>query len=363
MLCSSRMRRAAQFLGLLLLAGITLGWAPRAAAANCTSAPATITMPDVILPSTTPAVGSEIATSAPVTIVFTCTGLPISTRPADYIATIQAGQNLAPLDNTNVAAGPGITFKTNITGLALKVTASPTPASSQSGNVDDGPNSKAGYPVGSVTAPSGAAIGSYGGTVSATFVGHLMVTGPITIGSGQLSAITLIPFWWYISGGSQNSSSTQLAGVNLYLAASTVRSGSCSVNTDSQNLTVTLPDISAAALKGTATTGGKTPFNINLTCKSSTKDVIVTMTASNPSSTQGVVLPTTGGGYAGNVGVQILSGSNAAVDVTGATGQTVATSSSNGPLSIPYYAQYYQTSSPVTSGQVAATITFVMTYK
>lgn len=361
---SSRVRRGAQLLSLWLLAAGTLGWTPlAAAAANCTAGAATITMPDVILPSTTPAVGSEIATSAPVTIVFSCSGLPISTKPADYIATIQAGQNLAPLDNTNVTAGPGITFKTTITGLALKITASPMQASSQSGNVNDGPNSKAGYPVGSVTAPSGAAVGSYAGAVSATFVGHLMVTGPITVGTGQLSANTLIPFWWYISGGSANSSSVQMSGVNLYLATSTVRTGSCSVNTDSQNLTVTLPNINAAALTSTGATGGKTAFNINLTCKSSSKDVLITMTASNPASTKGVVLPTSGAGYASNVGVQILNGSSNAVDVSGATSQTVATSSSNGSLSIPYYAQYYQTGSPVAAGQVAATITFVMSYQ
>ncbi|WP_266183684.1 fimbrial protein [Dyella humicola] len=361
---SSRTRCFAPLLSLLLVMGGALGWAPlAAAAANCTAGPATITMPDVILPSTTPTVGSEIATSAPVTIVFTCSGLPISNSAADHIATIQAGQTLAPLDATNVTTGPGITFKTNITGLALNVTASPVQATSQSGNVNDGPNKFAGYPVGSVTAPSNAALGSYSGTVSATFVGHLMVTGPITVGSGQLTGITLIPFWWYISGGSANSSSTQMTAVNLYLGASSVRTGSCSVSTASQNLTVTLPNINAAVLNGTGATGGKTAFNINLTCKSSSKDVLITMTASNPAATKGVVLPTSGAGNAGNVGVQILNGSSAAVDVTGATSQTIATSTSNGTLSVPYYAQYYQTGSPVTAGGVTATVTFVMSYQ
>lgn len=345
---------------LLLIAA--MGWAPLATAANCTSSSATMTLPDVTITSANMQIGTVLATSSPVTITFSCSGLPVTTsQQADYTATIQAGQSLATLDATNNPAGPGITFKTNITGVALLVTASPVQATSQSGNVNDGPNKYAGYPVGSVTAPGSASQGSYTGTIAETFIGQLIVTGN-NVGTGTITGKNLIPFWWYVSGGSQYSSSIAL-GTYLVLGSSKVRTGSCSVNTNSQNLTVTLPDINAAALVGTGSTGGKTGFNINLTCKSSTKDVYITMTASNPSSTTGVVLPTSGAGYAGNVGVQILNGSGTAVDVSGTTSQLVATSTNNGGLSIPFYAQYYQTGSPVTSGQVSATVTFVMNYQ
>jgi len=344
-------------LGLLVLLG--LAWSSLAAAANCTSSSATMTLPDVTITSSNMPIGTVLATSAPVTIAFTCTGLPVTTsRPADYIATIQAGQTLATLDATNNVNGPGITFKiTGVSGVALLVTASPVQATSRSGDVEDGPNKYAGYPVGSVTAPAGSSAGSYGGTFTETFIGQLIVTGN-NVTTGTIAGKNLIPFWWYISGGSQYSSSISL-GTNLVLGSSKIKSSSCSVNLDSQNLTVTLPNITTSALNASLT-AGKTPFNINLNCKSSNKDIYITMTASNPGAATGVALSS---GSAGNVGVQILSGGGTAVDVTGTTPQHIATSTPNGAYSIPYYAQYYRTATPVTAGQVSATVTFVMTYQ
>lgn len=346
----------------LLLIIVGTGWAPlAAAAANCSGASGQMSFPDVtILTGQSPAVGTVLATSNPVTITFNCTGLPITTKsPNDYIATVQAGQTLATLDATNVPAGPGIRFKTGVTGVALLVTATPVQASSESGNVNDGPNSQAGYPVGSVTAPGGSTVGSYSGSTSATYVGQLIVTGPIT--AGTIKANTLIPFWWYISGGSANSSSVKMSAA-LTLASSAVKNGACSVNTDSQNLTVQLPAAFSAALGTVGATANQTPFSINFTCLSSNQKLVIAMTASNPStSVTGVVLPTTGTGYASNVGVQILNGSGAAVNVRGSTQTPIAITA--GTMSIPYFARYYRTGSPISAGQVSATITFVVTYQ
>jgi type 1 fimbria pilin len=355
--------RCAQAFIWLLLAVATIGWAPlAAAAANCTTTSQTLTLPDVIVPSTAVTAGTVLATSSPVTMIFSCSGLPVSTsRPADFNATIQAGQTLATLDSTNNTGGPGITFKlTGVSGLALLVTATPVQATSAGGQVSDGPNSNAGYPVGSVTAPAGAAAGSFTGTVAETFTAQLIVTGPITVGSIQ-AINTLIPFWWYIPGGSQDSSSISM-NAPLSLATSKVSAGACSVNIASQNLTVVLPSIATSALNGIGTTAGQTPFNVDLTCQSSTKTVLITMTASNPSTTQtGVILPTTGTGFASNVGVQLLNGSGNPVNVRG-TAQSEGKAPA-GSLSIPYFAQYYQTGTPVTVGQVNATVTFNITFQ
>lgn len=355
---ASPSRRRAFTLGLLAL--LSLAWSSLAAAANCTSSSATMTLPDVTITSSSMPIGTVLATSAPVTISFTCSGLPVTTsRPADYIATIQAGQSLATLDATNNVNGPGITFKiSGVNGVALLVTASPTQASSRSGDVADGPNKYAGFPVGSVTAPAGTSQGSYSSTFTETFIGQLVVTGN-NVTTGTISGGNLIPFWWYVSGGSQYSSSIAL-GTYLVLGSSKIKSSSCSVNLDSQNLTVTLPNVTTADLNGSSLTAGKTPFSINLTCKSSSKDIVIAMTASNPATATGVILPS-GTGYAGNVGVQILNGAGTAVNVKGGT-QTIATSTPNGAYSIPFFAQYYRTGSPATAGQVNATVTFVMTY-
>ena len=231
--------------------------------------------------------------------------------------------------------------------------------SSESGNVNDGPNSQAGYPVGSVTAPAGTTIGTFSGTTYATYVGQLVVTGPIT--AGTISANTLIPFWWYISGGSANSSSTKMTA-SLTLASSLVKNGACSVNTDSQNLTVALPAVGTVALPSVGSTANTTPFNLNFTCQSSSQSLVIAMTTSNPSTTvTGVVLPTTGTGYASNVGVQLLDKNKNAVNVRG-TKQTGVPITS-GTVSIPYYAQYYRTASPISAGLVSATVTFVVTYQ
>ncbi|RDI97219.1 fimbrial protein [Dyella solisilvae] len=355
-------RGRSRWLAYLVLMVAGCGWSSLAAAANCTASSATMTMPDVVITATNQTVGTVLATSSPVTIAFTCTGLPVTTtRSADYIATIQAGQSLATLDATNNPNGPGITFATNIPGVALLVTASPVQATSLSGNVNDGPNKYAGYPVGSVTAPAGSVQGSYGSTFTETFVGQLIVTST-TVGTGTITGKSLIPFWWYVSGGSQYSSSINM-GASLMLANSTIRSGSCSVNTDSQNLSVNLPSIIASAFTGGGAVGSKIPFNINLTCKSASKNVLITMTASNPGPQTGVILSTTGSGYANNVGVQVFNNAGTPVDVTGGSSQRIATSTSKGPLSIPYTVQYYQTGSPVSAGQVNATLTFVMSYQ
>lgn len=397
-------RRASSMPYLLLL--LALLWAPRAFGATptqtlqpatCTAPAATLTLPAVTIQPNTP-VGTLIGTPATTSITFTCSNLPVSSNgkttgtvsTADRTAFIQAGDTLAPLDPTNVPTGPGITFATNLSGIALLLTAGPVQASSQSGGnpSNDGPGSLAGYPVGSVTGPTtipetcttkrnvttctftcvtaitgtpADTSGCFVGTVSESFTAQLKVTGPLTSASiGSIKAVQLMPFWWYIPGGDQDSTSQQIAGSVLNLAGGTaVTLQACTINTDSQNKTVTLPAVVANALTSTGATAGTTQFNLNLTCQSGVT-ASVTMTTANQATATGVIAPTTGGGFAKNVGVRILNSSSA--PITFGTAQNLGATPS-GALSLSYFAQYYVTATPVTAGNVAGTVTFTMAYQ
>ncbi|GAB2563020.1 hypothetical protein ISP15_05760 [Dyella jejuensis] len=357
--------RRARWLSALLLVAAAAGWTPLAFAAhrpqapNCTASNLTLALSSTTVePQAT--VGTLLGSPTSGTIVFTCSGLPASSATADHTATIQAGQNLATLASTNVPAGPGITFATNLSGIGVLITGSPTPATSQSGNVDDGPTSTAGFPVGSVVAPSNESTGNFTGTVSEAFTAQLIVTGPISAASiGSINANTLIPFWWYIPGGSEDSTSMNLDAGVVLSGGTAVGLQACSVSTDSQNKTVTLPTVSSDALTGTGATAGTTAFNISLTCEPGAT-ASITMTTANPATATGVIAPTTGTGYAKNVGVQILNSSLA--PITFNTAQSLG-ATPNGSLTIPYYAQYYVTKTPISAGLVTGTVTFTMSYQ
>ena len=395
--------RCAPTLLLLLLLLAPLLWAPRAigqnqtlVAATCTAPPATLTLPNVTIPPGT-AVGTLVGTTATTSITFTCNNLPVTSNgktngtvsTADRTAFVQAGGNLATLDPTNNPAGPGITFATNLSGIALLVTASPTQATSQSGGnpSNDGPGSLPGFPVGSLTGPAtttqtctttrgvqtcvftcttGASAntsGCYRGSFTETFTAQLIVTGALTSTSiGSITGIQLMPFWWYIPGGDQNSTSQLISGSTLSLASGTaVTVQACSVNTDSVNKAVVLPPIATTAVTTTGATAGTTQFNINLTCQSGVK-AFMTMTTANPATATGVIAPTVGTNYAKNVGVQVLSSISPSTPVTFGTAQSLG-ATPNGTLTIPYYAQYYVTATPVVAGLVAGTVTFTVSYQ
>ncbi len=333
-------------LGCLLMLALGLGWMPgkAAAAVNCSSSSQSVTLPNVSVSPSTP-VGTLLGSPQTVTMSYSCSGLPYDNSTQGQTVTIQAGGTLAPLDSTNNPNGPGITFKTNVAGIALRVTASPVQASSNS-CLRCGPGSSAGFEDGTITYPSS-------GT-SESFTLQLIKTGPVT--PGTITGINLIPFWWYIYGKTNSVS----LNANLILNGGTqVSLLACSVNTDSQNLTVTLPTVSTGALATSGATAGRTPFKINLTCQSGLT-VSITMSTANPASATGVIAPTTGSSYAKNVGVQVLN--SGGTPVTFNSAQTVG-ASPNGTLTIPFFAQYYATAAPTGSGQVAGTATFTMSYQ
>ena len=347
---------------LVVLAGWTHG--ALAAATNCTSAGGSLTLPAVTLPSNPP-VGTLLGSPASVTVTFTCSGLPSNQPqpPQNYslTATIQAG-NLAPADPTdNPNGNNGIMFATNLPGLALQLTASPIQANDRAW-IRGGPGSTRGFEPGSVTAPVSAwqcaflqfqNCGTYTGSVGETFTAQLIVTGPVT--SGTLSAINLMQFNWYIYGIGPS----QGYFASLILNSTTVSSPACTIRVDPT--VVTLPSVFSSNFGGLGSTAGQTPFNVQLNCSASSP-LSITLSPSSPAyaGASGVLTNTTGGGYAQNVGVQILdkSGNPVSFGTAISVGPT-----SNGAFNIPLQARYYQTGTPVSAGQVTATATYTLTYQ
>jgi type 1 fimbria pilin len=230
----------------------------------------------------------------------------------------------------------GTLYTTNVAGISLLLTTTPNQITSS--------NSSLGTMLYSAT------------SLSTTFTAQLVKTGAVT--PGTLNSISLLYFKNYTSG--YTVSSTQYGGLTLN-AGTQVLTASCSVNTASQNMTVTLPTVSSTALSTPGSTAGRTPFNIDLTCQTG-QTVSITMNTSNPATPTGVVAPTTGTGYATGAGVRILN--SASSPITFGTAQSLG-ASPNGALTIPYYAQYYNTNSSgaVGAGKVSATVTFTMSYQ
>ena len=207
--------------------------------------------------------------------------------------------------------------------------------------------------------------GTYGGltTINATttgttvtFTAQLVKTGTVTAGTVNMPS-QLLNFTNY-SYGYTNSATPSYGSLNLNSVTVTV--AACSVNAASQNMTVTLPTVSASALGSVGATAGRTLFNIGLSCAINGTPVYVTMATSNAQpNINGVIAPTSGSGYATNVGVQILNGQSTPISF--GTAQNVGNSTST--MTIPYYAQYYETAAPVSSGKVSATVTFTLSYQ
>ncbi|MEY2182962.1 fimbrial protein [Rhodanobacter humi] len=237
---------------------------------------------------------------------------------------------------TPTSAYGGLVYATNLSGVALLLTNSPTQLTGSGDTLNT-------INWGTTTAP-------------ATFTAQLIATGQPMQPGIVTSPSQLLTFENYSSGYS-NSSSTY---ASLTLNPVTVIMSACSVNTDSQNLTVTLPTVTTSSLPNSGATSGTTAFKINLTCYAGAS-VTITMNTTNPygSSYPGVIAPK-GAGYASNVGVRLLLGDGTTA-VSFGTAQSIG-ATPNGLLSIPYYAQYYATGT-TGSGSVNATVTFIVSYK
>jgi type 1 fimbria pilin len=305
-------------------------------------------------------VGTLLGTPTTGTASFSCSGYPSFTPPAStgtrfaiQVYGLKASQFVGgTLPSANSTSIGTVTFTTNVPGIGLQLTMSPA---MRGYDVNPGDQQSGSYIVGYVTGTSG--------SLSVNYSAQLIVTGAVT--PGTISAQTLFNYEWYIYA--YDNSTT--IGTSLTLNSGTqVSLQGCTVNTASQNLAVTLPTVGSTDFTGLGSSSGRTPFSINLSCQAGTT-MYITMSTANPNGTYtGVVQPTTGTGYAGNIGVQVLyagnssSGNQTPTAVTFNQAQNLGASPS-GSLSLLYDAQYFQTGTAVTAGNVSATVTFTMSYQ
>ncbi|RDY66389.1 fimbrial protein [Lysobacter soli] len=326
-----------------------------AATSSCsTSSSGSLTMGNVAVPVNA-ANGTTLGTPVTLTMTFNCTGVPTDTSGNNLY--VQAG-NLAARDPADTGAN-GILFDTSIAGIALKITGSPDQASA-SACLRCGPNSTAGFEIGALnrTCTGSGNNRRCTATITQTFTAQFVKTGAVTPGTVQ--GLQLMQFWWY-EYGTTASSGPMGTAVTLNGGAQ-VTSVGCTVDTGSQNMTVTLPAVTTAALQTQGATAGRTRFNINLTCQSGTT-ASITFAATNPfNNPTGIIAPTTGTGFAANIGIQLLNGS-ASAPVPFTVAQSLGTTP-NGAWSVPFHVQYYRTSSStISAGDVRGTLTFTMTYQ
>jgi type 1 fimbria pilin len=350
---------AKKLLALLMLAMTSLLMPHMAAAQTCSGGNATLTLSNVTVTHNT-TVGTLLGTPVTGSASFSCSGYPSGFNPPSstgkrfaiqvygLTASQFVGGTLPPASSTNITQ---VTFATNVPGIGLQLSISP---GMRGYDVSAGDQQSGSYIVGYVTGTSG--------SLTVNYTAQLIVTGTVT--PGTVSATTLFNYEWYIYAYNIS----QPMGTSLTNSSAQVSLQGCTVNTASQAFTVTLPTVGSTDFTGVGSSSGRTPFNIGLTCQTGTT-MYITMSTANPNSTYvGVVQPTTGSGYAGNIGVQVLYGGNS---VSGSATPTPVTfnsaqnlgASPNSSVSLQYYAQYFQTGTPVSAGNVSATVTFTMSYQ
>lgn len=366
-------RRLARLGALLLLAtaGVLLHAPAAMAQANpsCNSGPtANISLPSTVLvPSNTP-VGTLLGSPVSVTASFSCSGIP--NVPASSGGTNAAGIqvfNLSPSQlypavapssaSTNINV---LTYATSVPGIGLRITINP---GMRGYDVTPGDQQANAYMVGNANADSNG-----NGNLSVSYTAQLIVIANNggTVSYGSISGTTLLTYYWYVRacqaapGGCNGHQVSQAFGTTLSLSSgTTITMPTCSVDAGSANIAVTLPTIGTNALTGTNSTSSPTSFGITLNCQAGA-NVSITLSTSRQWSNAGVIKPTAGGSYASNVGVQLLDQNQNPVQWNAS--QAIG-SVSNGPITIPYYAQYYQTGASVGAGKVSGQATFTTNYQ
>lgn len=373
-LCRHAMKigHALRLLAVLLLFAIVR---PAMAAQSPACVPSSST-PSITLPATSLSPNQAnglIGSPGTVSVTFDCSKPFLTDQNyADNFSLLTG--NLAPFDTTTVPPGGsgGIMFTTNLPGIEVQLTAAQVQASS--GN--NGPNGAPGWQMGSISCISYTQSTNNwyctpANTMAVTFTAQLVKTGSVTPGIGTVNSINLLQFfdqdiyilnaqcapWGCFTSNPRTASPTNIG--TLSLNPVTVSVTACSVAIDPT--VVTLPTISTSALTGAGSTTGKQPFNVQLSCPAGA-NLYVTLATSNPQAgTTGVIAPTTGSGYAQNVGVQLLK-SDGATPVSFGTAISEGTTT-NGIMNLPFYAQYYQTGTSASAGNVTATATYTLTYQ
>ncbi|QEQ60745.1 type 1 fimbrial protein [Haemophilus influenzae biotype aegyptius] len=147
--------------------------------------------------------------------------------------------------------------------------------------------------------------------------------------------------------------------------------GTCKIETDSQNRTVTLPTVGKANLSRSGQTAAPVPFSITLKECSAVDAGKSALLFKGRAAGQPYLPNATGQGKATNVGIQIVkadgTGTPIKVDGTEANREKAPDTgkAQNGTVIQPrfdYFARYYATGA-ATAGDVEATATFEVQYK
>jgi type 1 fimbria pilin len=178
---------------------------------------------------------------------------------------------------------------------------------------------------------------------------ELVKTGPIA--DGSFIQGSLADFKAGKGGGTIVDAVINLANRLTFTAPA------CQVSTS--NILVTLPTVTRQAFSGVDSVAGTKPFQIGLTCSSGAVVRITLDTATPVAGKAGVIAPSSGG--SGGVGVQLLD-SSGVTPVQFGVAKTIG-ATPDGALSVNYFAQYYQTGSTVSAGQLTATATFTLSYQ
>lgn len=147
--------------------------------------------------------------------------------------------------------------------------------------------------------------------------------------------------------------------------------GTCKIETDSKNRTVTLPTVGKANLRIAGQTAAPVPFSITLKeCKIADAEK-ANLLFSGAATGQIYLSNATGNGKANNVGIQIVKadGTGTPINVDGSQANSEKAPDTgkeqNGTVIQPrfdYFAHYYATGA-ATAGDVEATATFQVQYK
>ena len=305
-------------LGLLLLA-LSLAATPWVAHAKCSyssggNTSVTFSLPTSITVATNLADGAVLASSAQAT----------PANPPDISCTGFFGQSMT-YGVANARGGylsDHLTFETGIAGVGYRIT-HPT-------------DYLTAYPYNTEQVTTA--------TFSVTSGLELIKTGPIT--SGSVLASGKLGDWRWDSLYPE----TFMLGNSV-----TFTTPSCDLVANPIN--VVLPNVTTNAFSGIGSTTGTTPFQISLNCPAGTAVTKITMHTATPDSHPGVVQPA-GAGYAAGIGVRVLDGNMQPVVF-----ETQTAITPNATSSIPYYAQYFQTATTVSGGNVKATVTFDLFYQ
>ena len=353
---------------LLIVALLIVAMRPAAAVQSlpCSASPtnATISIPSPV--SITPGAsnGKIGLPSPPVSVSIDC-WTAFSKTPNYYDDfTVQAGQ-LASLDLVNAPpGGSGIMLQTNVPGIDVLLTATP----SQASNGNNGPNGTIGWPIGVINCTSKGRGSCSPNPISDSFTAQLVKTGPVS--PGTISSLQILQFFDtdnvppppYTLGSTIYYSGASNAYGTLTLNPVTVSMSTCNVTASSKNINVILPTIATNALQTTGSVAGQTAFNIQYACPAGWS-LSMTMSTANPGTSPGVILSPascSSGTSAASIGIQVLQSNLQPMPFQVA--QPLG-NSPNGVLTLNYYAQYYATSSPVGAGPVCGTATFTMLYQ